>query len=137
MLQFCPVRIPLKAILDRAPSRPKDYVEKVLGAGRLMPDMTVEIPDAAWQLLVAEFSAPAGHLRGVRNAFAAVLRWWRAGCPMPSPAAAAARLPICRPCDAWRPNSWLGWGGCGACGCSKAKLWMPSEGCPRGIWGPR
>lgn len=40
------------------------------------------------------------------------------------------RKQFCNNCPYWKPESFAGLGSCGLCGCSVAKLYIPSSNCP-------
>lgn len=44
------------------------------------------------------------------------------------------RKSICNKCPYWKGDSAFGYGGCGKCGCSALKLYLPSQKCPDGRW---
>ena len=47
----------------------------------------------------------------------------------------ASRLAICQGCEHWRGQNFGGLGQCLKCGCSGAKLWLPTDQCPLLKWG--
>jgi len=46
-----------------------------------------------------------------------------------------ARKSICLQCHYWKGEMAFGYGGCGKCGCSGLKLFLPTQKCPDGRWG--
>jgi hypothetical protein len=46
----------------------------------------------------------------------------------------AKRKEICTKCDYWNQAGYGGMGQCRICGCSGAKLYLPSSKCPQHLW---
>lgn len=46
-----------------------------------------------------------------------------------------SRKSICLKCPYWKGESAFGYGGCGKCGCTALKLFLPTQKCPDGRWG--
>ncbi len=70
------------------------------------------------------------------NFTGAMGRWIKAGVPVVSAEAYAARSAICSPCEHWDGRARLGLGKCKApgCGCTSLKRWLATESCPLGKW---
>jgi len=49
-------------------------------------------------------------------------KWASAGFPMADGPELSARKELCRACENWNPNAFLGAGKCNVCGCSGLKL---------------
>lgn len=68
---------------------------------------------------------------------AAAVRFIRSGASLVGDDVFNARLEVCRGCDQWDSEAFLGTGRCLKCGCStKGKLRLPGEGCPLEKWLP-
>jgi len=70
---------------------------------------------------------------GVRLA-TALRKWAQAGFAVVSGETYNERLETCRDCAAWREEARLGLGRCLACDCTRLKLWLATEHCPRRKW---
>ena len=66
------------------------------------------------------------------NFAAAMARWHDAGYRTLDTGDVQDRRAICEPCEHWRVA--LGFAWCRLCGCSKLKLWLPTEKCPLNKW---
>lgn len=69
------------------------------------------------------------------NFAGATARFVEAGFPIVSRADYEARREACQACPNWDAKGFLGlFGQCKACGCTKLKLGMATERCPKGRW---
>jgi len=77
---------------------------------------------------------PPSFLGMVKGFTASVREWARAGFPVASQERFEARLETCRSCSLWREEERVGLGQCRACRCTRLKMWLATEKCPRGKW---
>jgi predicted Zn-ribbon and HTH transcriptional regulator len=66
-----------------------------------------------------------------------ITNWAKSGFQVPEDEIYNTRLAICKTCDQWDAEAFMGTGRCNKCGCStQAKLRMATEKCPIDKWGP-
>jgi hypothetical protein len=65
----------------------------------------------------------------------AVASWTKAGFKMATEEQYAARYEICKACDFWVDEGYMGMGKCRQCGCSGVKLRLATSTCPLEKWG--
>jgi len=75
-------------------------------------------------------------VEGLKRVVDAMVRWEATGFKTVDTNGYYARYAICLRCPLWDDKARLGFGKCNhvQCGCTKAKLWLPSESCPDGKW---
>jgi hypothetical protein len=69
-----------------------------------------------------------------RNFGGSVRRWVSAGFPVAKAVEFDERLKVCQMCESWDATGNVGAGKCKVCKCTKIKLWMATEKCPKGKW---
>lgn len=70
----------------------------------------------------------------ISNFANATISWAKSGFKLASKECLEKRKQLCVACEQWDRNKFLGSGGCNACGCSTAKLYMATSTCPIGKW---
>ena len=70
----------------------------------------------------------------IKNALVAGAKYVASGGAMATPDVVAKRTEICNGCEYWDRYALGGTGRCKVCGCSKIKLHMPLESCPKNKW---
>lgn len=78
-----------------------------------------------------EYMSPvqkAAHFAG------ALANWVALGFKLASKELYEERKATCDACPYWRGESMFGFGSCSVCGCSRLKLFLPSEKCPLNKW---
>lgn len=75
-------------------------------------------------------------LRPIKNFANSMKNWVAGGMPMASEKVYSERKAICDSCPFWDKDGNMGMGKCNQCGCTSAKLFLATEKCPVGKWGP-
>ena len=61
-------------------------------------------------------------------------KWTKEGFPVSNKELLESRLQICKSCEFWLSEAYAGLGKCKVCGCTKFKLNLKTEKCPKGKW---
>ena len=62
------------------------------------------------------------------------VKWAKNGFPIADKQLLDSRERICALCEYWSSNAYAGLGKCTVCGCTKYKLKLQTEKCPKGKW---
>lgn len=111
------------------------------------PDETILIPDGASMLKLVK---NAEYLQSIEpqedtkdnlslsnlasNFKTSMVDWAKSGFKTVDQETLDSRLDICKGCEYWKPDSYLGLGKCTKCGCSGSKLHLATSKCPIGKW---
>ena len=121
--------------LGRIVAMVEDYnrannLEPIVGLPQKITDyMCNEVPD--W----CESTEPPTLAQRLASFSQAAVDWAKNGFSNVTHEQFEARKAICLKCHYWKGEMAFGYGGCGKCGCSGLKLFLPTQKCPDGRWG--
>lgn len=122
-------RISIEILRKQAANRPAGYLEEIMAAGNVSGGV-LSIEDQAYAQFVAKYTPLPSFKTRLKTFIGALIRWIKSGFRI-SPLLYLKRRPICQSCEFWRQKDVYGLGRCGMCGCTKLKLFLPKERCPK------
>jgi hypothetical protein len=140
------IRLQLDRIKAKAAAQPPGYLEALLEAGKVDGEWLVLSP-RDHKKFMAKFRTPfrpqfppkperISPVKKVINFTRSLRGWARDGFKLAAVSEVERRRSICLGCPHWHRDGNFGLGECGvpACGCSKAKWHVATQGCPLGKW---